>query len=383
MRCASLSIGIVDYHDPNYTASDMRLRYARGDAEAFHRYVSLGWPLGAESGHFLLCDREATMGSVRDAFDAISASGPFDLFFLYLSGHGEIAADGSGWFCLADALPGQPSFDGAAIDRCLSAIGADYLIVFIDCCHAEAVITGSRSSAVRTDRRAHVVAASCRADQRAWEDDSLKRSVFSDILLRGLSTDSPIADTRGQVDVQARLLPHLRDQAPIAASALKRGQDQDPVTSGFMSGPLTLPVVSTKSLGRPLTVPEAIRAGVRRFLVASLVTIVVALIAGDALIFHIAVDPAGELLVRPGLPMTYAALPFHLIPTFDTGLSVRDFEARNSKNDKLLAAVASGSLWGVATHRDGHGLKTWLEPLMPALRPSVRKRLAAVRLGCR
>jgi hypothetical protein len=62
-------------------------------------------------------------------------------------------------------------------------------------------------------------------------------------------------------------------------------------------------------------------------------------------------------------------------------LSVREFDVRNSKNDKLLADLAAGSLWGFATHRDAHGLKTWLEPLEPGLLPGVRKRLVALTFG--
>jgi hypothetical protein len=317
---------------------------------------------------------------MQELLTAISNSGPLDLFFLYLSGHGEVGPDGSGWFCLAEAEPGRSSLNGSAIDECLTHLDAEYVIVFIDCCYAEAVVDGSQFFVVRRDRRAHMVAASCRADQRAWEDDSLKRSVFSDVLLRALSTDSQIADVRGQVDFQARLLPYLRDQVPIAASTLKRGRDQDPVTGGFMSGPLTLPVVSTKSLGRSLTIPQAIRAGVRRFLVVALITVVAALVAADALIFHIAVDETGELMVRPGFSVTYAALPFHAIPTLDTGLSIRDLD-REPKNDKLLAALADGALWGLATHRDSHGVKTWLKPLEPGLLPNVRKRLYALTFG--
>ena len=188
MRCASVSVGIVDYADPSYGSSEMRLRYAVGDAEAFHRYMSVGWPSGDNGRHFLLRDREAVIGRLTEAV-ATAADGPLDLFFLYLSGHGDVSADGSGWFCLADAQSGLPSLDGAVIDHWLTAVDAACVIAFIDCCHAEAVVAGSQSFAIRTGRLGRVVAASCRADQRAWEDDALKRSIFSDILLRALSTD--------------------------------------------------------------------------------------------------------------------------------------------------------------------------------------------------
>jgi uncharacterized caspase-like protein len=68
----------------------------------------------------VLLDREVTMGRVRELFTAISNGGPLDLFFLYLSGHGEVGADGSGWFCLADAEPGRSSLNGSVIDEYLA-----------------------------------------------------------------------------------------------------------------------------------------------------------------------------------------------------------------------------------------------------------------------
>src|SRR5262245_55327007 len=153
MRCASVSIGIVDYANPFYSGSDMRLRYSVGDAEAFHRYMSLGWPSGDKPRHVLLRDREAVIGRLMAGVAAVGGDGPLDLFVLYLSGHGEVSTDGAGWFCLADAKPCFPSLDSAAIDQCLAAADAHCVIVFIDCCHAEAVVAGSQSFAIRKGRR--------------------------------------------------------------------------------------------------------------------------------------------------------------------------------------------------------------------------------------
>src|SRR5690242_13659669 len=109
MRCASVSIGIADYLDPAYTTSDMRLWSATGDAEAFHRHVSLGWPAATAPELILLRDREAAISSVREHFAALSTGGHLDIFFLYRSGHGEVGPDDAGWFCLANAEPGRPS----------------------------------------------------------------------------------------------------------------------------------------------------------------------------------------------------------------------------------------------------------------------------------
>jgi hypothetical protein len=360
MRCGSISIGVVEYADAAYNSSEMRLRYAVADAEAFHRYMSLAWPQSEAGRHCLLADGNAISGKIDSAIAALNRSQSYDLFVLYLSGHGDIGADGSGWFCLADAVPGSPSLDGIALDKYLAAIEADFVLAFVDCCHAEAVVAGSRAFSIRENRRARMAVTSCRAAQRAWEDDGLRRSIFSDILLRALSTDSPLADARGQVDFQAQLLPYLRDQVPVAASTIKRGQNQEPVTAGFISGPLMLPVISSTSLGRPLTLPQAIRAGVRRFLVAGLLAATLFLAAAELLIYHLAVDATGEILVRPGFSATYNLVPFHLIGGVDTGLSISDVA---SGDDSTLAALAAGSLWGVATHRDGRGLKPWLSSL--------------------
>ena len=141
---------------------------------------------------------------------------------------------------------------------------------------------------------------------------------------------------------------------------------------------MSLPVVSSTSLGRPLTISQAIRAGVRRFLVAGLITILVALAAADLLIFHLAVDSTGEVVVRPGFSATYAFMPIHLVGKLDTGVSIRDL---NTRDDSVMAQLAAGSIWGVATHRDTRGLKPWLAALEPGLVGAAREPLRALAFG--
>jgi hypothetical protein len=377
LRCASVSVGIVDYDDPYYVGSQMRLRHAVTDAEAFRHYMSLAWPSG-ETQHLLIANRQAVYGGLESAIAAAAGDGFLDLFVLYLSGHGDLGEDGLGWFCLCDAKPGTASLDCAALDRCLRPITADSVIVFIDCCHAEAVVSDCSSFISAKSRRARIVAASCRADQRAWEDDGLKRSIFSDVLLRALSTDSPVADAQGQVDLQAQLLPYLRDQIPVAASALKQGNEQDPVTVGLLGGSLMLPVISSRSLGRPLTISQAIRAGVRRFMLTAIGVVAILFAMTDLLIFHLAVDSTGEIIVRPGFSSTYGVVPVHLLGNLDTGISIRQV---SSTNDRILAALAAESIWGVATHRDTHGLRPWFGLLQPGLVGSVGQPLRALAFG--
>src|SRR5712664_1900159 len=120
MHCASVCVGVVDYVDSRYRGSDMRLRYAVSDAEAFSRYasaISNDVPENSES-HLLLTDRDAIADNLNTAFASIAKIKGLELFLLYLSGHGELLNAG-GWFCLADAKPGQPSLTGSMIRRLL------------------------------------------------------------------------------------------------------------------------------------------------------------------------------------------------------------------------------------------------------------------------
>ena len=170
----------------------------------------------------------------------------------------------------------------------------------------------------------------------------------------------------------------MRRQVVIDASSLKRGSVQEPVNLGFVAQGLTLPVVSQAAIGRPLTVTEAICAGVRRSIVAIVFASVVALLMIDGLIFHLAVSSTGSLIVRPGFASTYYAMPFHLVQAVDTGLTIADIRPGA---EELRDALASGSHWGVATHRDADGLKPWLSSVALGLTPEVRKWIDALAAG--
>src|SRR5215468_2864128 len=109
MRWASIAVGVTDYASEYYRHSDMRLRFAADDARAFARYATLGGGDSSQNAplHRLLIDREATIDRLTSAFSDLASAGPTDVFFLYLSGHGEEGSVDGGWFCLADAQPGQ------------------------------------------------------------------------------------------------------------------------------------------------------------------------------------------------------------------------------------------------------------------------------------
>lgn len=371
MRCVSLSVGIADYANEFFRRSENRLKYAAEDATAFHRYCSTGWA-GADNRHALLRDREATESSLRALTTDLQGQDQIDLLMLYLSGHGERGAAGSrGWFCLADARPAVESMSGIVIDHFFATLGPRRAILIIDCCYAEAVVAGSRYFSSLTDDpasrgAARVFAASARSDQRSWEDNALRRSVFSDVLLRGLSTTGAKADPDGYVDYDARLVPLLREQVPLQVAARKRGLSQEPVFGGVAAVAIRLPTVTMASLGRELTVFETVRRRVIQLVVLLGAGLVLGVLAIDAVGYHLTTTGTGRIVVRPGLAETYQLLPFHLRPEVDTGLSLADVDP---SHDEFLIDLSRSSVAGFAIHLDDQGLRPWFGAIEPFLRP--------------
>lgn len=260
----------------------------------------------------------------------------------------------------------------------LDKVAAQYLIVLIDCCYAEAVATGIGLPINLRDRKGQLIVASARANQQSWEDNTLQRSIFSDIVVRSLSVGSPIADLSGNVDVETRLVPYLREQVPLEAATRKRGQPQEPVSVGLMAQPLKLPTVAARSVGRPFTTVEAIRAGSRRVLLGVGITLVVGLLVIDALVFHVDVGPAGQLFVQPGLRFTFDLIPFHLSNSVDTGINISDFDVEKRES---FIKFANDGIRGIQSHSDEHGLKTWFADVIPLINGTLKKTLSAFAFG--
>ncbi|MGY8662411.1 hypothetical protein Q3C01_08590 [Bradyrhizobium sp. UFLA05-109] len=371
MLVASISVGIGQYLREEYSKSDMRLLYAQDDARAFSLYAR-----GADDGggpderHRLLVDDQAEWQHIAEAAAEIVSRGRPDLFVLYLSGHGEAGlAPVGGWFCLFDARAGDPSLTGARIDELFRIVDAPNSMLIIDCCFAEAVVASSGFFRNLERASARFAVASARSNQRSWEDAGLKRSIFSDVLIRALSVGSAVADSMGYVDVEGALFPALRQQVPLLASTRKDGAVQEPVTFGVATQEIRLPTVFGRSLGRPLTVAEAVRSGVKRYLVGAMLVAVLILVGLDALVYHVAVAPTGAILVRPGLRQTFELQPLHP-STVDTGIRLDQVDRVNDDGARRLAEA---KIVGFRTHTDENGLRTWLSSLEPMLNAADQK----------
>lgn len=365
MRVASIALGIVAYPDPRLNSSQARLHFAVEDALAFHRYVTTAWS-GDQDRHLYLMDQEADRNGIQQAIGTVAASGPLDLFLLYLSGHGEVRAH-EGWFCLADAVSGEPSLTSSEIDRLLSTIDSGQVLVIADYCYAEASMAGSHFFAALEGRSARIYIASARSSQKAWEDTELKRSILSDVLLKAMASGSPLAERDGTVDVETRLIPHLREQVPLEAAVRKRGTVQEPVTGGSSSGPIRLPTVAARDMRRNLSISDTLRMRLRRILAVGAIAVLAAWMISDLLAYHLALGSNGAILIRPGLAALYGLPPIHLGREVDTGFAVQDLSPRDQDAFRRLSR---GSDFGFTTRTDRDGLALWLAQLEPALKSS-------------
>ncbi|NKC17084.1 MAG: hypothetical protein GKR94_34275 [Gammaproteobacteria bacterium] len=362
MRVASISIGIVAYRDSHLASSQIRLQFASADAMAFHRYLTSAWA-GERDLHVCLTDGEADRDGLGQAVNDIASSGDFDLFVLYLSGHGETNAH-EGWFCLADAAAGEPSLTRSEIDQLLASVDADQVLLVADYCFAEASLAGSDFFSALEGCSARIYIASARSTQKAWEDKQLGRSILSDVLLKAMSSGSALAYRDGTIDVEARLVPHLREQVPLEATVHKRGTVQEPVMGGTASKPMLLPTVASRDLRRNLSISATIRLRVRRILTVSAAAVLVIWLIADLLFYHLAVGANGAILVRPGLAAFYELTPFHLGKEIDTGFTVRDVSPRARD---AVRRLSEGSEYGFTTRKDRDGLARWLSMLEPVL----------------
>jgi Caspase domain len=378
MNAASLVVGVEDYAHAGYRESHNRLRYAVTDAGAFNAYARAALGSASDALHHLLTDRAATAAAIERAATELARLGPFDLLLVYLSGHGDRDESGRGWFCSADAEPGSPSVDAGRLDRLLRPIEAATVMVFIDCCYAEAVVSGSALFGAPGPARARLVLCSARADQRAWEDDELKQSVFSHLLLYSLSTASPVSGPSGRVDVDTALFPYLRDQVPLLVFAKKQGMVQEPVKGGFLSAPVELPTVTAHAFGRELTLMQTVRARLHRIIAVSVSVVLAGLVVLDLTVYHLALDAMGRLEVRPGPNALFATLPFHLSAPIDTGITTDDLAFGDRR---AIERLAKGSDWGIWPHLDSDGVRDWLSRIEPMLARSEAVRVSILATG--
>ncbi|MEN0064263.1 MAG: caspase family protein [Myxococcota bacterium] len=223
-----LAVGIDTYRNRN-----LDLDFARDDADAIGQFFEPGL-FGEVIPHVLL-DEEASLASIREAFETIAkTAAPRDAFLLYMAGHGVLNGEVF-HFLPWDADVNSSSaiaatgFSQTELGDRLAQVPAAKQLVILDACHSGAAsdalasMVGRRSSPglVRAQHRlarstgAFLIAASTEA-QVAHEIPELGHGVLTFAILAGLGAErAPEAhvDRDGNVTVNT-LIQYVSDVVP-------------------------------------------------------------------------------------------------------------------------------------------------------------------------
>jgi|SRR5208337_4631794 len=96
------------------------LRYAVGDADAIRGYLEACWPEKTGAVVRRIAESEADLAALRAAFAEVAAKDSYDLFFVFLSGHGLVASPKPGFVVQPDAAGALGLATAEELDRLLS-----------------------------------------------------------------------------------------------------------------------------------------------------------------------------------------------------------------------------------------------------------------------
>ncbi|MDA9497828.1 caspase family protein [Bradyrhizobium sp. CCBAU 11357] len=310
-------LGISTYRYTAAVDTAPPLEYAVDDAEAFVRYLRTCWPSTNDAEVCLIEEAKSDLEALRKAFAEIAANGPYELFLVYLSGHGTTSTLKPG-FILQPGTGSELSLATASeLDRLLSQVNAKRTALILDCCFAEAVVTEMRFFKGLEGSECRIFIGSSRANQLTWEDDQVKHGVFTAHLIDMLNSGNALRPTidPDRVQVDAELFPFLCDQVPLYVLEHK-GAEQEPVKGGVSSSAMTLP---TTRLARRIQQRTALGTALRRIrqiATAAVISVLASLSLIYVLVYYAEIDRNGEIVLRNGTRWLEPA--FRYLPTLRT-----------------------------------------------------------------
>lgn len=230
-RRYALVVGINDYRDGQIP--DLAL--CEADATAIHKLVTDPEKGGVGSDQAaLLIGKDATYRNIRKALSDLRKIPADSTVFVYFSGHGAKEGDEAFWVTqdaelndlVATAMP------DSEVQRLLSHIPSQRVIVIIDACYAAATVKGGKALANEFEPilqrftgkgRAFLMAAG--SGQEAIEAQDLRHSVFTHYVIKGLAGESDV-DGDGVItltEVATYIDTHVADEARV------RGGVQRPI----------------------------------------------------------------------------------------------------------------------------------------------------------
>ena len=351
------------------------LRYPLSDADGFQGYLQKAWPRSQPEWHVRLPNGStaATLAAVREAVAGLAKGVPFDMFFLYLTGHGALDGQDAAWFCTEGLAVGERGIDPAELDRLLAEVPARNTLLFIDCCHAARIVQGATFfTTLPADVLARLYICSSQAGQLTWEDDSYGQGLFSAALLEALRTGSPARDRSGllstapDVDIDGELFPYLCREVPLVVDR-RKGHVQEPVKGGVARWSVRLPTGDNPGASTGETVLGAVLNRLRRIAVAATLGLIASVLFAEYFLYYLAVDGDGQLAVRRGIRPSGWLVPGRVATRVQTDFSEGDLAPDSDR----LGSLRGGSVFGVWHHLDPAGYRLWLDDARPALKAPV------------
>lgn len=227
-----LALALDQYKDER-----LNLNYAVADAQAVVKALKSG---NVASGFrdidvIEVRNAEASRLGIIAALEKLAATAPEDVVVIYMASHGE--AKGEEYYMIPYDFPakaGEADLDRhglsfSEIQRALSRVGAQRIVMFIDACKSGTAVTSrSQDDENRAIRRLgmaiglHVVSATTQ-DQFAVEVKKLGHGVFTYALTRGLAGEADHAPQDGLLTVK-ELLGFTEREVPILSERFAKHQ---------------------------------------------------------------------------------------------------------------------------------------------------------------
>ncbi|MGO9682413.1 MAG: caspase domain-containing protein [Beijerinckiaceae bacterium] len=374
IQFASLAIGIDEYPNGFYQGQESPLTCASADVGRIHAWISSTFPRDS-SNHAALRNSEATYAAIRSAFEVIARLQDLDFVLVYFAGHGRRTKEGAS-FCAYDHTADGPKLDVQSIDDMLSSVRAKNVLLFLDCCHAEAVLWRSEFFSRLEGARSRLFVASCQADQLAYEDDLVRSSTDasgSSLLTVALFEKFGEA-TRvgsGHIAINEDLFPYLKRRVPALAFRLKKRARQEPVSGGLSSDNIYLPIAPL--IRPPPTTFRALLARWRSLIVGTCAIAALLIVAIYIATWHLEFSSRGNLALFQG-PSWLPSLPGDLLLRSELPLSLTDITEESSFRSAALSRKIEGVWW--QTGRLGQ--RRWLQVVEGALKPGIDAYLTAL-----
>ena len=227
-----LALALDEYKDDR-----LNLNYAVADAQAVVKALKSG---NVASGFrdievIEVRNAQASRQGIVAALEKLAATAPEDVVVIYMASHGE--AKGEEYYMIPYDFPAKAesadldrhALAFSEIQRALSRVGAQRIVMFIDACKSgAAVASGSQDDENRAIRRLgmaiglHVVSATTQ-DQFAVEVKRLGHGVFTYALTRGLAGEADRAPADGLLTVK-ELLGFTEREVPVLSERFAKHQ---------------------------------------------------------------------------------------------------------------------------------------------------------------